>query len=252
MPTLMNSPATDELLVTAAQGQSDPGIASQHVYALFQEYRSRPFILVEPLGNYGDQLIWKGAQKLARLAGLNFESMPYPTFVEASFPDEAVVYIHGGGGINPRWSGSAMKAFLKAIVSHPGVTILGPQTFPTDVEFLRQAVFEALPERVPGKVYLFTRENTSYNSMKTGLPGWIELGLDHDTALNLTAVDLTTETPQRHYTFYAIREDREAVQMQQRDLLAVWLDPAVACSSFDHWVAIHNGAERIVSNRLHS
>lgn len=230
-----------------------PGVVSRHIFNLFWEYRDRPFIFLEPWGNFGDQLIWKGAQKLAQAAGLNVKSMHCKDYTPTDFSNNTVIYIHGGGGFFPDWlkSGHAV-ALIKAVNSHCGVTILGPHTFFADTSFLQKTVIDHFPTRGPGQVYVFTREQRSYDILKQCWPGWIELGLDHDTALNLNAADLVTQTPPKRYTFYGIRTDPEAIAFQNRDLLAFWADPVDHCYTFEQWVALHHRAKEIITNRLHS
>lgn len=229
-----------------------PGIVSQHIFKLFQEHRATPFIFVEPWGNFGDQLLWMGAEKLAKLAGVHHQSVNVGTFLHTDYPSHVGVYINGGGGINPLYpETTAMQAFLKSVGRYP-ITILGPQTFPQDINFIKREIVNKLPHGSPGAAMLFAREKLSYNIIKPLLPGWIEPGLDHDTALNLQATDLTTSVPHRRFDLYAIRNDKEAFSKNQRDLLAIWIDPIHFCFDFNQWLALHHRAKRIVTNRLHS
>ena len=46
-------------------------LASHRILELFHEFRDQPFVFVEPGGNAGDSLIYRGAEKLARAAGIS-------------------------------------------------------------------------------------------------------------------------------------------------------------------------------------
>ncbi len=229
-----------------------PEIASRQVFGLFRQFNSIPFVLVEPWGNYGDQLLWRGAEKLANLAGVQFQKVSVDAFLRSDYPQNTGVYIHGGGGIHPLYPKAiAAQAFLKSVERYP-VTILGPQTVPPDAAFLKQVFISKLPARGAGTAVFFARETTSHTIIKSLLPGWVEPGLDHDTALNLTAADVITAIPPRRFDLYAIRADKEAITKTRRDLMAVWTDPIHFCFDYNQWVALHNQARQIVTNRLHS
>ncbi len=244
----MDSKATDTIIEYT---DAESNVVSRNIFSLYQKYRSSQFIFVEPGGNFGDELIYKGARKLARLAGIKFQSVSHDKFMNSDYPSDAVIYIHGGGDFNTWWSGNSIAEFFKTVSTHSGVIILGPRTILTEKEFLRKTVVAGLRNSMSKKVYMFARELTSYAALKAYLPGWVELGVDHDTALNLSATDLVSANPARRFVFYAIREDKEAIN-QERDLLAMWVDPTRYCFSFNQWVSLHNRAKEIVTNRLHS
>lgn len=229
-----------------------PNVTSQKLYALFQRYKSRRFIFIEPGGNWGDLLIYRGAEKLANLAGIKFESMNRTNFMSAYFESDVVLYIHGGGGFNTYWSATPMHEFFKAVGSHCGIVILGPQTFLTDEVFLKKEVVDRIQDRKVKKLYMFTREMTSYRHLKDILPRDVELELDHDTALNMTDSDFSQFEIQNRYTLYAIRRDKESSDIPRCNPFLLWLDPVKSCQNFDHWVDIHAKARKIITNRIHS
>jgi hypothetical protein len=45
--------------------------------SVFKYYSSRRFVFVKPGGNYGDHLIYRGAKKVAREAGVDFRSITH-------------------------------------------------------------------------------------------------------------------------------------------------------------------------------
>lgn len=229
---------------------SAPPIRSTEVGHLFATYADRPFVFVRPGGNAGDQLIYLGAEKLAREAGVRFTTADHDAFMAGEVAPATVLYLQGGGGYNPIWSGKPMEALAKA-ARHPGVVIQGPQTFWDDPGFLRERVSDVVRGASCERLVLMARERVSYDLVRETVPDGVEVLLDHDTALNLDASDIPA-TPRRLYPFFAIREDKEAKARGAREIAALWGDPVLTARDFEGWVALHAGAERLVTNRLHS
>ena len=227
-------------------------IASTQLLEVFQQYRDRPFVFLESGGNAGDHLIWKGADKLASVAGLNVRRLGFDAFMQATFADDEVIYIHGGGGYNPWWSGKPMTALEKVMASHKGVVIQGPQSVHPDEGFLRERVVDRIQNPTVEKLYFFCRERYSHRAMQNVLPDWVELRLDHDTAFNLDSEDLVERDETAGYTLYVIRRDKEAPGEADLDLTAPWMDPAIDTPKYKDWLRVHARAARIVTNRLHS
>jgi exopolysaccharide biosynthesis predicted pyruvyltransferase EpsI len=228
-------------------------IASKKLFDIFKEYRSRPFVMVEPYGNHGDALIARGAYKLARLAGIQYKVLREEDYWRTrEFSPDCVLYIHGGGMYNPIYR-REISMIRKAITTHKGVIIQGPQTFCTEKDYLTKTIASDLALNVSKrKVHLFVRELTSRDALAKCLPSSVELELDHDTALNLDASDLVWESPMRLQTIYAIRRDKEATGDLGENPFAIKVDPAKKCKTFEEWVRLHNRARRIVTNRTHS
>lgn len=227
-------------------------IRSQKIFDLFKKYGGRRFIFMRPDGNFGDDLIYRGAEKLASLAGIAYESIDYETSMNIQFPSEAVLYLHGSGGFNTFWSGKPMRQLAKALSTHFGVIIVGPTTFEIDNIFLTNMVLDIFQNNKSEKFYLFCREEVSYHAIKEVLPNWVALDVDHDTAFNLTISDFDRKKVKSRYLLYAIREDKEAVPFQDKDYLAVWCDPINHCKNFTEWFLLHSQAKAITTNRLHS
>src|SRR3989338_1863020 len=145
-------------------------IVSHKLFELFERNKSKQFIFVEPGGNYGYYLIYKGAEKLARLAGIKFKPVKHDDFMVSSYLDDAIIYIHGSGGFVPWWSGTPIKELKKAVDSHRSVTIVGPQTFSTDKTFLKREVVDNLDDNKTKNIFIFARDSISYSALKECMP----------------------------------------------------------------------------------
>lgn len=220
----------------------------------FESYGSRKFVFVEPGGNHGDYLIYRGAEKIAREVGIGFESVTHQKFMESSFDDKTVIYLHGSGGYNPWWSGTPMKQLEKVSKTHRGILIQGPSTVHTDRDFIQEHIRAPLEETTLDKIFFYTRERTSYDALKTALPEQVHLHTDHDTALHLEGSELPgADVGSSGHTFYAIRNDKESRAVaRQRKPFRMWFDPVSFSSSLDEWVGHHARASAVVANRLHS
>jgi len=228
-------------------------VASLSLLGIFKQYKAKEFIFVEPGGNAGDYLIYKGAQKLAKLAGLSYKTVSNDEFMKSQYPSDSIIYIHGSGGYIPCWGDNASRLFVKAITTYYGIVILGPTTFSEDCTFLKHILGYAFRNMISERVVIFARECTSYSVLKEIVPKNVELILDHDTAFNLTVQDLIKAIPKQRYVLYAIREDKEAIDVPKRNLLAVWLDPInLKHLNFKQWIFIHSRAKKIITNRCHS
>ncbi|GEM_PF-794280 len=227
-------------------------VASLKIFNLFLAYKTRRFIFVKPGGNFGDFLIYKGAEKLAKLAGIDYHSVAHQEFMNSRYPSDSVIYIHGSGGFNPWWSGTPIDEFERAVKTHRGTVIIGPQSVYLENKFLKEKVLSCFEEINSGKVYFFTREKCSFDALSCVLSSGVQLDCDHDTAFNLTASDLITERCKGRYVFLAIREDKEAVGATHRNIFDLQLDPIMYCENFSQWLLLHIHAKKIITNRLHS
>lgn len=228
-------------------------IISKSLFNLFREYKNRYFIFVEPGGNYGDYLIYKGAQKLARLANVTYQTVSRETFMASQYPDEAVIYIHGSGGYVPIWDVTP-KICRKAIREHKGTVIIGPTTFSDNSTFLINTIAEDLECTIAERVIVFARDKTSFEVLTKVTGEKSELYLDHDTALNLETGDILKTKIDAKYVLYAIRDDKEAINIPKRNNLWVWVDPVSAKADLNlkQWIFLHSRAKKIITNRLHS
>lgn len=228
------------------------GVASKHIYSLFRQNNARPFLFVKPAGNFGDELLFKGAEKLARLAQVQFESLEFEQFMDRPLIKDEVVYIHGGGNFNSIWHKHPILALERLVREHKGLTILGPQSFFIDEQFLKENLVDKIKNYRPQDLFIFCRDQTSYSALKNIAPASLNVGIDHDTALNLSIEDMGAADGLGNFTLYAIREDIERSNIKRDRLDGVWIDPITYAQSFDQWVSLHKQARQIFTNRLHS
>lgn len=196
-------------------------IKSTKIFALFDQYKHKKLIFVQPLGNWGDELIFKGAEKLARLAGISFESIQYDQFMNTHYSSDYILYIYGSGGFNNIWDGKAIREFTKSVSTHQGIVILGPTTFATEHVFLVDIFAKIFGNIKSEKVYIYSRGKISYEALVNIVnivnivPPKVNLGFDHDTALNLERKDLLEEKNSGKGVFFAIRNDKELIMIEK-------------------------------------
>jgi len=229
-----------------------PAISSIHLFEILNKYKDSPFIFVESGGNHGDFLIYRGAKKIFDIVGIKYRSVDHDEFLSMEIANDTVIYINGGGSFNDLWRQRPIDDFIKGINSCAKALILGPTTFTEKTDFLISRVFSKIGHITDKKVYLFCREEPSYLTVKRIVPAHFEVLIDHDTALNLSAEDLTNIIPKGKNILYAIREDKEQQNFERLNLFNLWIDPIKLCASFDDWIALHANAKKIVTNRLHS
>jgi len=231
---------------------SNQKVVSRTLFSLFTKYSAKPFILVSGEGNYGDHLIYRGAQKLAKNAGIRYKCVGHDEFMKNDYPSEVVVYISGSGGFIKYWQGGAMDELVKAINTHKGIVILGPTTVEDSEEFLNQAIIGKFRQNHPQRVILFAREMTSFTAIKKYFPGWMELFVDHDTAFNLSIEDFPIKFKKKQYILYSFREDVEKKDNGSARYHFVQFDPVLRCADLEEWLTVHAEAKAIVTDRLHS
>ena len=222
------------------------------IRGLFEKYRAKRFLFIQPGGNFGDYLIYAGATKIAKEFEVNYFEVAYGKFLNTSLNGFDVAYIHGSGGFNPWWSGTPIKVLQRLLSSFKGIVIVGPSSFHADSEFLHAWIKTAIETNTANRVILFARELPSFNFLVQNLANPIEIGLDHDTALNLTRNDFFKKQPKRKYPLTILREDKEGLKVDTESNFFVRIDPALYCRSFPHWLEVHDKAVEICSNRLHS
>lgn len=221
----------------------------------FDDLNDRPFVMVRPGGNFGDDLIYLGAEHLAESVGATWTSVDADTFLDMDVDPNAVLYLHGGGGFNSFYRDRPLQLLLHACRTHDGPIIQGPQTFEVTDTYLAHAARQLTDVLPRSAFYLFVRERTSYDALRRVLPASAPLCIDHDTALHLCRSDVLATSPRRflRYNLHAIREDKEERDRPFVSLESgVQLDPAHYAKSFDHWVRLHANSRSITTNRTHS
>ncbi len=113
---------------------------------LYRANQQRPWVFVEPGGNFGDLLIYQGAYELANRCRLDYQVIDYEAFLNTEISPETAVYLQGGGGYNPYNSGKVFRLLEHALsVEHPCV-VQGPCTVDQDGAVLqRLAAIVRLP-----------------------------------------------------------------------------------------------------------
>ena len=228
-----------------------PPFATNQLFELLKSYKSSPFIVVESGGNWGDDLIYLGAKKIFNYLNINYKVVDHHEFMALEIPEDTVVYINGGGAFNELWIQYPIIEFVKSVTSSAKAVIVGPTTFTIDQDFLKQRAFSKNNNTSSQKVFIFCRENISYQTLKDIVPTNFDLLIDHDTAFNNSAEDLLKEIPHGKYKLYAIREDKEGHPIEKLDLLGLWAEP-IHAPSFNEWIALHANANKVITNRLHS
>lgn len=225
---------------------------------VFEAQRDRRWYFVNPGGNWGDYLIYAGADALARKVGLSWTDLDFRTFDPAKIPEGAAIYLHGSGGFNPWGSQRAFLILRKALSIPKAVVIQGPQTADTTSDETRILFHEATLNIQSSSIYFFAREQSTFTLLKEILEPNIQIGLDHDTAFHLSKKNILELAdlhcmPDGRYGLLVIRDDNEApLHGPDRAKGVVIMDPAEFAQSFRQWLRIHAYARTIVSNRLHS
>jgi exopolysaccharide biosynthesis predicted pyruvyltransferase EpsI len=229
---------------------------SQTLQDVFTLYANKKFAFVKPGGNFGDELIYFGAEALANRLHLNFDTYTMEEFLSVEMLPDTVVYIHGSGGFNEWASGTPWDA-LKHASSLSKTVIHGPCSSSENSDYLEKRFSESLRE-CDADLFIFAREKKTH-AIFLALPSLakdnINILSDMDTAFHLTreAVEARVGPSKEKYTFFGFRKDNEkCAQEHEENYNNVIFDPATRCLSFDHWLRVHLHAKKIITNRTHS
>lgn len=228
---------------------------------IFERNRDRPWLFVRPGGNWGDFLIYAGAEKMADALGLDWSTCESPAFAQRATTAEHCIYLHGSGGYNSWGSGRPFLDLEQAATRAVHLVVQGPQSSEAAPDKLKSRFERALAAVRCRELVFFARETTTLQVLQAlDLAQYgVTLGLDHDTALALDAADLCAiaglqEMPRGNYDLIVFREDNERLLPAPNAThpAGVVIDPALAAKSFAHWMRIHLNSRAIVTNRLHS
>jgi hypothetical protein len=234
--------------------------------SVFRLHRDRPWLFLRNLGNWGDILLFKGAETLASRAGVEWRSYETPEFEQLEITPEHCIYLQGGGGFNEWSSGRAFVNLGLAAKSPAHLIVQGPMSTGGDVDWLRHRFAESLSHVQCGNIRMFARERHTMDTLeRIGVSDQgVALHLDHDTALAFSRDDVLelaelTESSGSRYDLFVSREDPERPDVQSgttshstNSSSTIVLDPAYDAVSFRHWLRIHLMARSITTNRLHS
>jgi hypothetical protein len=230
--------------------------------SIFEDHSELPWLFVRPGGNWGDRLIYAGAEKLAADVGLAWSTCSAETFPDTPVSSEHCIYLHGGGGYNTWCSGRVFSNLAHAVRQDVPLVVQGPQSTQAEPGGLIERMNTALDDARCGEIIFFARETVSLNALSLldveNLR--IRLALDHDTALHLQIDDLCRlaelpALPKGRYHLNISRQDNEKPRSsgsKSNSPRGVTLDPAFVAQSFVHWLRIHLYARSITTNRLHS
>lgn len=245
--------------------QAPPSSAITPLRGVFERHADRRWLFVRPGGNWGDQLIYAGAERLAADIGLTWTTCSAEKFPETAVSSDQCIYLHGGGGYNTWCSGRVFLNLEHAVRQDVPLVVQGPQSTQAEPDGLIERLHAALEHTRCREVIFFARDAVSLNALRPlgrlEQQG-IQLALDHDTALHLQADDLCRlaqlqRIPRGRYRLNVSRGDNERPQQSRSQPKPGWrqgvtLDPAYVARNFAHWIQIHLYAHSITTNRLHS
>lgn len=245
---------SSEASLAGTASAAPAGVASVTLLSCLKACTGRLWV-IGLRGNFGDNLIWSGLEALLRRRASPFELVPYDRLDVFSPSSEDTIYIHGGGGWVPFWSGTPERVLKDLVIRHQGQIIIGPSTFSPNMDYLEAALFAPL-RIAAGRTTVFCRDRPSFEIVASRVGDFARVMLDHDTAMNLTRDDiLDFGEPvglSRGYRLFALRDDAESRPSGACRVLRAPIDPVRYCYSFKHWVRLHARAGSIVTNRLHS
>lgn len=224
---------------------------------IFEQYKDSQFIFVQPGGNWGDHLIYFGAEHLASTLGLDFITLTKEQFLATEDFKDKIVYIHGGGGLNEWCSDSCFQCLEHAMTLGSKAFIYGPATCSQNMDFLISKLEKCFSEVNTSECYFFAREETTFqlfNKIEC-LTKHATVLKDQDTAFFLSKQAVIDRIGEEKfaYDFYGFREDNESCGTKVTfSFKEVVFDPAMRCTSFEHWLKVHLHAKKIVTNRTHS
>lgn len=228
---------------------------------VFQRFKDRRFVFVEPGGNHGDYLIYAGAKKLANEIGIEYRSFSFgdPTssasfmnriIAEIDMSQSDIIYLHGGGGFNSMYGWSPRVLKILRTIFPKNLIIVGPTSATLEPRYLRQF----LPE--DKEIIFFARELVTYKFMKRF---YSKVHVDHDTVFHLTKncaefKSFCMGLPIKNgHKLLILRRGQEAVPLPEairRQNFDIVCDPTGY--KREKWLKLHLWASKITSNRVHS
>jgi len=207
------------------------------------QHRKDHFLVVDPPGGKGDQLIYMGMKKKLNELNINYKLLRYKTMHARFFKVKKmlsllpvhkhvteklehvarttynlvykkanqirdasadVVLLRGGAYLNDLWK--EYEILENATQGNPDCTIIvAPQTF-----FFNSTRFPKFFEGSKQEIYLFCRERYSYNLLLSmNFPKNVHTYLSHDTALYLSKDDFNPQNGS--YDLICPRTDKESI-----------------------------------------
>lgn len=248
------------------------------LYQFLFENKDAFLTVIQPGGNNGDELIYKGLNKKLKDIKIEYKEIKYresklsrrisrinekvgTNLREVSISKKTdLILIHGGANINDYW-GQGTR-LLKNLILHYNVPIaVAPQTF----YFTKTNISEII-KKAKQDIHLFCREETSYSSLgRMQLPDNVKIYLSDDTAFYLSKGDfahLNGCNDKKDYALLCFRDDKESKVSSDvnETFKEIFMDRGIEIinegdisvnQSFEDFVKIIAGAKIVVADRLH-
>lgn len=232
---------------------------------------------IQPGGNYGDYLIYRGFDKL--IQGTPVERIPFTDGDERfdAPPDlpsgniikyfdwltthsdyirnrlvnnVSAIYIHGGGNFNDLWL-EGVNCYKAAAQYFSCPIIVGPQSC-----LFKNTEPRSIFESVNNETHFFCREEYSHEIIENATADLdhVSTYLSQDTALYLDSSDLPFDELSEEYSLVAMRADKESSKPSiEYDIEkpAVVQDISTTANGLDDWVNIAAKAKTVYTDRLH-
>lgn len=234
-------------------------------------------LTIQPGGNYGDYLIYRGFNKMAEKAKIKktpltddaerYDAPPsipssdiiaYSKWVDAQLNyirnrfthDISAVYIHGGGNFNDLWTvGVDCYKTVARYFSCP--IIIGPQSC-----IFQDSDPKKIFKNTNNNTHFFCREKYSYDIINSATKDQssVSVHLSQDTALYLDSSDIYSGEYSEDYSLIAMRTGKESSEPLinhniEKPLLV--RDISVTANSFDDWIDTVANAKVVFTDRLH-
>ena len=219
---------------------------------IFKANINKPWVFIKQGGNQGDQMIYRGAEKLADLCKLQYKTIELlrASKKEPQIKKGDIIYLHGGGGFNTWWNWTPRLLNKLRQLYPKNYIIVGPSTMALQKWYLDKWV------PVDDRTIFYAREQTTYNYLKEN--HYPTIRIDHDTALHLTRDDeylkplLGVDNIKNKHKLAAIREDPESPDTLPSSVNLDDYDIVVDPCSKENWGELHAHASEILTNRSHS
>jgi len=235
------------------------------------------FTVIQPGGNNGDELIYKGLNKKLRDIKIRYKEIKYgegrlsrkirrinkkigTNLREVNISKKTdLILIHGGANINDYWGYGTR--LLRNLILHYNVSIaVAPQTF-----YFAKTNFLEMLKKAKQEIHLFCRETTSYFLLeKMQLPDNIKIHLSDDTAFYLSKEDFAhfyRDNDKKGYALLCFRGDKESkvsldVKKISEEIFTDWnmeiiIEDISINHSFEDFVKVIARAKIVVTDRLH-
>jgi exopolysaccharide biosynthesis predicted pyruvyltransferase EpsI len=219
---------------------------------------------VQPGGNNGDYLIYKGLNKRLKQLGIQ-----YRDGVSKTAGRKNIILIQGGGNMGDLW-GNGVSLLRKMISGYTYPIIVAPQSY-----YFTVTNFSDVFKGVKREIHLFCRERSSYSILKKmQLPSNVKIHVSDDTAFYMTKEDFADISPHqiegkegKEYVLLCFRTDKESslgdlgnMRSKITDIFQKILgdtnvgivEKDISISiPFNDFVGYVKGAKVVVTDRLH-